>query len=77
MFRYWMKNHRGENLFPAVVSLDRIDEVIAKLRHAIAEEAGLWVCPLVEESGVLDYTSTEDRFKRLRAALGEGVVNWS
>jgi ATP-dependent DNA helicase RecG len=62
----------------AVVSLDRIDEVIAKLRHAIAEgKQAYWVCPLVEESEVLDYTSAEDRFKRLRAALGEGVVNWS
>ena len=59
----------------AVVSLDRIDEVIAKLRHAIAEgKQAYWVCPLVEESEVLDYTSAEDRFKRLRAALGEGVV---
>jgi ATP-dependent DNA helicase RecG len=59
----------------AVVSLDRIDEVIAKLRHAIDEgKQAYWVCPLVEESEVLDYTSAEDRFKCLRAALGEGVV---
>ena len=59
----------------AVVSLDRIDEVIAKLRQAIAEgKQAYWVCPLVEESEVLDYTSAEDRFKRLRATLGEGVV---
>ena len=59
----------------AVVSLDRIDEVIAKLRHAISEgKQAYWVCPLVEESEVLDYTSADDRFKRLRAALGEGVV---
>jgi ATP-dependent DNA helicase RecG len=59
----------------AVVSLDRIDEVIAKLRHAIDEgKQAYWVCPLVEESEVLDYASAEDRFKCLRAALGEGVV---
>jgi ATP-dependent DNA helicase RecG len=59
----------------AVVSLDRIDEVIAKLRQAISEgKQAYWVCPLVEESEVLDYTSAEDRFKRLRAVLGEGVV---
>ena len=33
-----------------------------------------WVCPLVEESEVSDMTAAEDRFKRLRATLGEGVV---
>jgi len=33
-----------------------------------------WVCPLVEESEVLDYASAEERFNALRAALGEGVV---
>jgi len=54
----------------------RIDEVIEKLRQAVAQgKQAYWVCPLVEESEVLDYTSAEDRFKRLRAALGEGVVD--
>ena len=33
-----------------------------------------WVCPLVEESELIDLISAEDRFKHLRAALGEGVV---
>jgi ATP-dependent DNA helicase RecG len=32
------------------------------------------VCPLVEESEVVDLTAAEERFKRLRAALGEDVV---
>ena len=54
----------------------RIDEVIEKLRQAVAQgKQAYWVCPLVEESEVLDYTSAEDRFKRLRAALGVGVVD--
>ena len=54
----------------------RIDEVIAKLHQAVAQgKQAYWVCPLVEESEVLDYTSAEDRFKRLRATLGEGVVD--
>lgn len=59
----------------AVVSTDRMDEVIGHLRRAI--EAGrqcYWVCPLVEESEKVDLTAAEDRFKRLRAVLGEGVV---
>ena len=32
------------------------------------------MCPLVEESEVLDYKSASDRFASLRVALGEGVV---
>ncbi len=60
----------------AVVSNERLGEIINKLKTAIAEgKQAYWVCPLVEESEVLDYASAEDRFKSLRAALGEGVVD--
>lgn len=59
----------------ALVSTDRIDEVIARLRSAITEgRQCYWVCPLVEESEVSDLIAAEERFKRLRAALGEGIV---
>ena len=59
----------------ALVSTKRMDEVIAKLRHAVGEgRQAYWVCPLVEESEFLDMTAAEERFKRLRATLGEGVV---
>ncbi|ALG90242.1 MULTISPECIES: ATP-dependent DNA helicase RecG [Actibacterium] len=59
----------------ALVSAGRMDEVVAHLRHAIAEgRQAYWVCPLVEESEVVEMTAAEERFKRLRAALGEGVV---
>ena len=59
----------------ALVSSSRMDEVVAKLRHAVAEgRQAYWVCPLVEESEVVDMTAAEERFKRLRASLGEGVV---
>ncbi|AZV78336.1 ATP-dependent DNA helicase RecG [Parasedimentitalea marina] len=59
----------------AVISTERMDEVISHLRHAIAEgRQCYWVCPLVEESEVMDLTAAEERFKRLRAVLGEGVV---
>ncbi len=59
----------------ALVSTERMDQVIDRLRSAIAEgRQAYWVCPLVEESEVSDMTAAEDRFKRLRAALGEGVV---
>ena len=59
----------------ALVSMGRIDEVLDHLRRAIAEgRQAYWVCPLVEESEVVDLSSAEERFSRLRAALGEGRV---
>jgi len=59
----------------ALVSAGRIDEVVAHLAAAVAEgRQCYWVCPLVEQSEVSDMTAAEDRFKRLRATLGEGVV---
>ena len=59
----------------ALVSAGRYDEVVGHLRQAVAEgRQAYWVCPLVEESELVDLTAAEDRFKALRAALGEGVV---
>jgi len=59
----------------ALVSTGRTDEVVEHLRRAIAEgRQAYWVCPLVEESEVSDLTAAEDRFRRLRATLGEGRV---
>ncbi|MWB78851.1 ATP-dependent DNA helicase RecG [Pseudooceanicola sp. 216_PA32_1] len=59
----------------ALVSTARMDEIVAHLRGAIAEgRQAYWVCPLVEESESVDLTAAEERFKHLRAALGEGNV---
>ncbi|MBW4961016.1 ATP-dependent DNA helicase RecG [Sulfitobacter sp. CW3] len=59
----------------ALISTDRIPEVVERLRAAVHEgRQCYWVCPLVEESEVSDLIAAEERFKRLRATLGEGVV---
>ena len=59
----------------ALVSAGRMDQVVDRLRKAVAEgRQAYWVCPLVEESEVSDMTAAVERFKRLRASLGEGVV---
>ncbi len=59
----------------AVISTERIDEVVAHLRRAIdAGRQCYWVCPLVDESEVSDLIAAEERFKSLRARLGEGIV---
>ena len=58
----------------ALVADGRMEEVVAHLARAVAEgRQAYWVCPLVEESEVLDYTSAETRFAHLRAALGDVV----
>ncbi|MEM8693108.1 MAG: ATP-dependent DNA helicase RecG [Pseudomonadota bacterium] len=55
----------------ALVSSERIEEVLERLRVNIADDRQCyWVCPLVEESEVVDLTAAEERYKRLRAALG-------
>lgn len=52
----------------------RIEEVLAHLARAVAQgRRAYWVCPLVEDSEVVDLTSAEARFAALRARLGEAV----
>lgn len=59
----------------ALVNAARLDEVMDHLRQAVAEgRQAYWVCPLVGESEVVEMTAAEERFKHLRAALGEGKV---
>lgn len=59
----------------AMVSTGRMDEVVDRLRRAIDEgRQAYWVCPLVEESEAVDMTAAEERFKRLRATLGDDHV---
>jgi ATP-dependent DNA helicase RecG len=57
-----------------LISADRIDEVVTHLRNAIAKGArAYWVCPLVEESELVDLTAAEDRAKMLREVLGSAI----
>ena len=59
----------------ALVEMARIDEVVDRMRRAVAERRrAYWVCPLVAESETSDLTAARQRFEMLRAALGEGRV---
>jgi ATP-dependent DNA helicase RecG len=59
----------------ALVEMGRIDEVVDRMRRAVAEgRRAYWVCPLVAESETSDLTAARQRFEMLRAALGEGRV---
>ena len=58
----------------AMISDERLDEVTAHLARAIAQgRQAYWVCPLVEESELVDYASSEQRFNSLRALFGDQV----
>ena len=56
------------------VSLDRLADVVDGLKRALADgQKVYWVCPLVEESEVLDVTAAEERYATLRQVFGEDV----
>lgn len=58
----------------ALISDGRMEEVFAHLAKAVDEgRRAYWVCPLVEESELVDLTSAETRFASLRARLGSVV----
>jgi ATP-dependent DNA helicase RecG len=59
----------------ALIADGRIEEVVDRLRRAVAEgRRAYWVCPLVEESDKVDMTAAEERARWLRRAVGEGAV---
>ncbi|MBX2854412.1 MAG: ATP-dependent DNA helicase RecG [Rhodobacteraceae bacterium] len=58
-----------------LVSIDRYEEVVAGVARAIAGGArAYWVCPLVEESEVIDVAAAEERSRVLAATLGAQTV---
>ena len=55
-----------------ILSLERSDEVIGRLKSAIAEGKQVyWICPLVDESDVLDIAAAEERYAMLSTAVSE------
>ncbi|WP_249689790.1 ATP-dependent DNA helicase RecG [Stappia sp. WLB 29] len=58
-----------------VVPLDRMDEVVERLRAALQEgKKAYWVCPLVEESEKSDLAAAEERHAVLTQLLGPRVA---
>ena len=54
--------------------LDRLEDVVGSLHRALSGGAQVyWVCPLVEESDVIDAAAAEDRYAYLREIFGESV----
>ena len=56
------------------IPLSRLADVIDGVKRAVAKgEQVYWVCPLVEESDILDVTAVEERFESLKSELGDRV----
>ena len=56
------------------MNLERLGELVQRLQTAVEQGSKCyWVCPLVEESELLDVTSAEDRFNSLKPIFGHRV----
>ena len=54
--------------------LERLDELIGRMREAIAEGQKIyWICPLVEESDEIKLMAAEDRYAMLAPIFGGAV----
>ena len=57
-----------------LISLDRLGEVVDRLARAMQGGAQVyWVCPLVEDSELVDIAAAEERHRMLQARFGEQV----
>ncbi|PRD41410.1 ATP-dependent DNA helicase RecG [Phyllobacterium phragmitis] len=56
----------------ATIPMERMDELVDRMRTAIVEGQKIyWICPLVEESELVELTSAEERFQSLQPVFGE------
>jgi len=56
------------------VALDRLEEVVDGVGRAVSDGArAYWICPLVEESELVDLAAAEERFRFLKARFGQKV----
>jgi len=57
-----------------ILPLQRLDDVIEGVGRAIKKDDQVyWVCPLVEDSDLIDLSSVEDRHRQLTAIFGNRV----
>ncbi len=50
----------------SILSSNKLDALVARIQDAVAHGRQVyWVCPLVSESEVLDFTAAEERFRHL------------
>jgi ATP-dependent DNA helicase RecG len=58
-----------------LLNLDRLDEIVSGIQRAVAKGGKVyWVCPLVEESELIDLAAAEERYAHLKAVMGDKVA---
>ncbi len=58
-----------------LVNVERLDEMVTSVVRAVKNGAKVyWVCPLVEESELIDLAAAEERFAHLKTVLGDKVA---
>ncbi len=58
----------------AIVPMERMGELVERIRKAVSEGQKIyWICPLVEESEVVELTSAEERFESLKPVFGDRI----
>lgn len=72
--RLWEKPPGRKPIDTRTIPLGRIDEVVNGLHRALDGGARIyWICPLVEESEVLDFAAAEQRHRTLEKIFGDRV----
>ncbi|MBT4879802.1 MAG: ATP-dependent DNA helicase RecG [Alphaproteobacteria bacterium] len=66
-------SNRG-NVTTGALSIDRLEDVIQSLERVLEkQEKVYWICPLIEESELLDLAAAKDRYESLRTQFGDKV----
>lgn len=64
-----------QEIVTKVLPTSKLDSIIEGLQRAIAEgQKVYWVCPLIEESEVLDLAAAQDRYEALKKVFHERVA---
>ena len=63
-----------QSITTVIVPMERMDELVERIRKAVGEgQKVYWICPLVEESEVVELTSAEERFESLKPVFGDRI----
>ena len=58
----------------AILPMERMGELVERIRKAVSEGQKIyWICPLVEESELVELTSAEQRFESLQTVFGNKI----
>ncbi|MHC5232069.1 ATP-dependent DNA helicase RecG [Brucella sp. LJL56] len=58
----------------AILPMERMGELVERIRKAVQEgQKAYWICPLVEESELVELISAEERFESLKSIFGDRI----